>query len=195
MTEITRVPLQPIAKGALTKLWVGLAALTLIAGGIAWATVPHGVDVEIVQAGSGDTPGEGDVVFANYTGRLADGTVFDEAKGQRVPLQGLFPDGAPLSIGQMIPGMNDALTQVQKGGKYVIEIPAELGYGDEPPAGSNIPAGADLIFDLEVTEIMPQADFEQRVGLFQQMMQMQGAAPHGGGGAPADGMPPLPPQP
>ena len=26
MTEITRVPLQPIAKGALTKLWIGVAA-------------------------------------------------------------------------------------------------------------------------------------------------------------------------
>jgi FKBP-type peptidyl-prolyl cis-trans isomerase FkpA len=191
MTEITRVPLQPIARGALSKLWVGLAALALIAGGLAWATVPHGVNVEVVEAGSGDTPDGGDVVFANYTGRLADGTVFDEAKGQRVPLQGLFPDGAPLSIGQMIPGMNDALTQVQKGGKYVIEIPADLGYGDEPPPGSNIPAGADLIFDLEVVEIMPQAEFEQRVGLFQQMMQMQGGAPHGGG----DGVPPLPPQP
>ena len=33
MTEITKVPLQPIAKGALTKLWLGVAAVALAAGG------------------------------------------------------------------------------------------------------------------------------------------------------------------
>ena len=33
MTEITRVPLQPIAKGALGKLWIGVAAVALAAGG------------------------------------------------------------------------------------------------------------------------------------------------------------------
>ena len=40
MTEITRVALQPIAKGALTKVWLGVAAIALAAGGIAWAAMP-----------------------------------------------------------------------------------------------------------------------------------------------------------
>ena len=35
MTEITRVPLQPIAKGSLGKLWLGVAAVALAAGGTA----------------------------------------------------------------------------------------------------------------------------------------------------------------
>jgi hypothetical protein len=35
MTEITRVPLQPIAKGSLSKIWLGVAAIALAAGGIA----------------------------------------------------------------------------------------------------------------------------------------------------------------
>ena len=35
VTEITRVPLQPIAKGALGKLWIGVAAVALAAGEIA----------------------------------------------------------------------------------------------------------------------------------------------------------------
>ena len=30
MTEITRVPLHPIAKGSLTKLWLGIIAVILI---------------------------------------------------------------------------------------------------------------------------------------------------------------------
>ena len=40
MTEITRVPLQPIAKGALTKLWLGVVAAALAAAGVAWAALP-----------------------------------------------------------------------------------------------------------------------------------------------------------
>jgi len=171
MTEITRVPLQPIAKGALPKLWIGLAAVALAGAGIAWATVPHGIEVEVVTPGVGSYPGEGDVVFAKYVGKLADGTVFDEGQSSGVPFPGLFPDGVPLNVGQMIPGMNDALKQVQKGGKYVVEIPADKAYGDAPPPGSNIPKDADLTFELDVVDIMLQADFEQRVSVFREMMQ------------------------
>ena len=49
MSEITRVPLQPIAKGAVTKLWVGIAAVALAASGIALATLPPRVDVETIK--------------------------------------------------------------------------------------------------------------------------------------------------
>ena len=41
MTEITRVPLAPIAKGALTKLWLGVAAAALAAGGIGIGSELH----------------------------------------------------------------------------------------------------------------------------------------------------------
>ncbi len=51
MSEITRVPLQPIARGALGKLWLGLAASVLVAGGVAWATLPSIVKVETVREG------------------------------------------------------------------------------------------------------------------------------------------------
>ncbi|PIW56167.1 MAG: peptidylprolyl isomerase, partial [Sphingomonadales bacterium CG12_big_fil_rev_8_21_14_0_65_65_10] len=34
MTEVTRVPLQPIAKGSLLKLWIGIAIAVLAAAGL-----------------------------------------------------------------------------------------------------------------------------------------------------------------
>ena len=40
MTEVTRVPLQPVAKGSLTKLWIGVIVAALIGVGLAWAAVP-----------------------------------------------------------------------------------------------------------------------------------------------------------
>ncbi len=185
MTEITRVPLQPIAKGALPKLWAGIAAVALAAGGIAWAAMPHGVAVTVVEQGLGTTPSDGDVVFARYTGKLADGTVFDKSEKSRMPIEGMFPDGTPLPVGDMIPGMNEALKQVRKGGTYEIVIPGDKAYGASPPPGAPIPPNAELTFELEVVDIMSKDAFEQRVGMLQQMMQQaqgQNGAP---GGPPA----------
>jgi len=88
MTDITRVPLQPIAKGALTKLWLGVAAVALAAGGIAYATMPASVAVETVKAGTGTAPKLDDVVLVNYTGTLRSGRSLTNAKACRCRWKG-----------------------------------------------------------------------------------------------------------
>ena len=75
MTEITRVPLQPIAKGALGKLWLGLALAVGAAGAVAYAAMPPLVSVKTVQAGTGASPTLEDVAFVSLEGKLKDGTV------------------------------------------------------------------------------------------------------------------------
>ena len=184
MTEITRVPLQPIAKGSLAKLWIAVIVALLVGVGVAWAAVPKGTDVTTLQAGTGPTPGEGDVVFLTYTGKLPDGTVFDQSQPLPIPTQGLFPEGMPFPLeeGAAIPGFLAALEEVQKGGRYVFEIPAKEAYGDAPPPGAPIPPGSDLVFDIEVTEVMTRDDFDRRLAQLQQMMQQ--GAPQGPGGVP-----------
>ncbi|WDA41608.1 FKBP-type peptidyl-prolyl cis-trans isomerase [Erythrobacter sp. BLCC-B19] len=194
MTEITRVPIQPVAKGSLTKLWIGVILAVLVGAGLAWAAVPKGLDIDVIQAGTGPNPKQGEVVFVKYKGILAaDGTVFEDAQTSPFPVPGLFPDGTPflLEEGAMIPGFLQALQQVQKGGKYKIFIPAELGYGATPPPTAGIPANADLEFEIEVVEITTRASVERKIQVLQQTMQQQmgaagGAAPGGAapGGAP-----------
>lgn len=187
MTEITRVPIKPVAKGSLTKLWIGVILAVLVGAGLAWAAVPRGLDVDVIQAGSGPNPQTGQVVFLKYKGTLAaDGTVFEDAQTSPFPVQGLFPDGTPflLEDGAMIPGFYQALQQVQKGGKYSIFIPAELGYGATPPPGAPIPPNADLQFDIEVVDIVSRATVERNIQILQQQMQSQmGAGPGGAPGA------------
>ena len=183
MTEITRVPLQPIAKGALTKLWIGVAAVALAAGGVAWATLPPSVDVETIKAGTGPSPTLEDVVLVKMKGTLANGKVF-QPEGQ----------GA-LEMNGVIPGFTQALAQMQKGGKYKVEIPPELAYGKEdqknPQTGVvEIPANSDLTFEIELMDFKSRAEIEAQRQMMQQLQQqMQGGGVPGAPGPPS-GTPP-----
>ena len=64
----------------------------------------------------------GDVVQVDYTGKLADGTVFDSSAG-REPLE--FTLGA----GQVIPGFEKAVFGMKVGEKKTATIPVEEAYG------------------------------------------------------------------
>ena len=175
MTEITRVPLQPIAKGALTKLWLGIAAAMLAAAGIAWAGMPPHVQVTTLKKGSGTMPTIADVALINYKGTLPDGKVFDQQQRAVLPLEGV------------VPGFTKALEQMQRGGKYKVLIPAALGYGSH--AVGPIPANTDLTFEIELIDFKSRAEIEQQQKMMQQMQQMQ-QGQGGPGGAGPGAMPP-----
>ena len=186
MTEVTRVPLQPIAKGSLTKLWIAVIALILVGAGLAWAAVPKGVKVETLVEGTGPAPEASDVAFVRYVGRLPDGTVFDESQDIPLPVEGIFPEGNPLPLDRMVPGFTEGATQMQKGGKYRLTIPASMGYGEEgrqdQMGNQVIPPNSDLVFEVEMIDFMSAQDFEQKIQALQQAMQMQQnlGGPNGG---------------
>lgn len=196
MAEATRVPLKPISRGSLLMLILGIAIGVALSAGYAWYTVPR-VSVDTVTAGTGDHPKPTDVVFVRYTGKLDDGTVFDKSQDIPLPVQGILPAGTPLPLENMLPGFRDALLKMQKGGKYVAEIPASMAYGATPPQGSPIPANADLTFDIELIDFMPMAQAEAKFQQLQQMMmqQQQQAQPAAPGGTPAPAPAPAAPQP
>ena len=85
----------------------------------------------------------GDTVRINYTGRLSDGTEFDSSEG-RAPLE--FTLGA----GEVIAGLEDHVTGMEKGAKSTVTIPPEQAYGPRREEAirtldrSTVPAGIDL---------------------------------------------------
>lgn len=187
MTEITRVPLQPIARGSLAKLWLGLIAAVLLGAGIAWAAVPAGVEVETLAEGTGPSPAASDVVFVKYVGKLADGTEFDRSRELPFPTNGLLPEGMPMQLSGVVPGFAEGVQKMQKGGKYRLRIPAKLAYGATPPPGAPIPPNADLVFEVELVDFMSEAEAQQRFQMLQQMLQQQQGGPGPQrGAAPAD---------
>ncbi len=171
MTEITRVPLQPIGKGILSKLWIGIAIAVLLAAGAAWATRYQGLEVTTLSEGTGGSPTMEDVVNVNYEGRLANGTVFDSAEGAIFPVSGV------------VPGFGQALQQMKRGGRYEVFIPSDQAYGAQG-AGDRIPPNADLTFTVELIDFRSEAELR---AIQQQMQQMglggmappQGAVPAG----------------
>jgi FKBP-type peptidyl-prolyl cis-trans isomerase FkpA len=186
MAEVTRVPLQPVSRQSIVMLFVGIFIGLAIAGAVAWWVQPKGVSVQTVTAGSGDNPQPDDVVFVHYTGKLADGTVFDESQDLALPIEGILPAGTPLPLEGMVPGFREALVQMQRGGKYVVEIPAEKAYGEtgrmNPQTGEGVPPNADLTFEIELVDFMPMAEAEERFQRLQQMMMQQQMEQQGGEG-------------
>ena len=150
MSTITAVPLQPVKRGSVAKLWLGIALLVAAALLLAWAGAGRmvGVTVTTVAPGRGPIIGVNDGVIIEYTGRLGNGTVFDSTQG-RGP--------APLLVGQVVPGFSSALQRMQSGGRYQIHIPSKLAYGPTQPPGSPIPPNSDLDFDVHVVQVVPNA--------------------------------------
>ena len=187
MTEITRVPLQPIAKGSLAKLWIGIAVIVALAAAIAFAAAPKGVTVDTITAGEGASPQPGDLVFVDYVGTLADGTEFDRSPPMpQLPpeIVAMVPKGAPLEVDGVVPGFSEALQKMQKGGTYRVFIPAEQGYGANVDPNGPIPPNSDLIFEVTLNEFMTLEQAQALSGRIQQVMMqqmgdegMQGMAP------------------
>ena len=137
------------------KLWLALLLLVAAGIGLAWLgagslrgeTTASGLNFRTVQAGTGPFIQPVDGVMVEYQGRLKDGTVFDES-GARGP--------QPMIAGQTIPGFSEALSKMQQGGRYRVQIPANLAYGAEPPPGS-VPPNSDLEFDVHIVQVVPNA--------------------------------------
>jgi len=165
MTEITRVPIQRIAQGSLTRLWLGVIVAIVLGAGVAWSTLPASVQVTEIRAGAGTSPDLEDIVFVRYVGKLPDGEEFERSPDAPAPVPNVFPEGVPLPLEGMIPGFRDGLAQMQKGGKYELFIPADLAYGDAPPAGSGIAPGTDLTFEVELIDFMTEAEVERLLGV------------------------------
>lgn len=103
-----------------------------------------GLQIEMITEGTGKSPKATDTVKVHYTGKLIDGTVFDSSVQRNQPID--FP------LNQVIPGWTEGLQHLKVGGKAILTIPPELGYGDHG-AGNVIPPKATLVFEVELLDV------------------------------------------
>jgi len=109
-------------------------------------TTKSGLRYIVLAEGKGDAPAEGARIAAHYTGTLTDGKKFDSSRDRNEPIR--FEVGK----GFVIPGWDEALSQMKKGERRILIIPHKLGYGERGAGGGVIPPFATLIFDVELVD-------------------------------------------
>jgi len=200
--SVTAVPILPIKKGSIPKLWIGVVLAVLVGVALAWlgtnqavrdgatdaeflaanvedsdvTVTESGEQYKVIKPGDGASPKSGDLVRIKYTGMLRDGTEFDTSVGQP-------EDAVAFPVDGVVPGFSEALKLMQKGGEYRIWIPSDLAYGPVSP-GPEVPADSMLIFDVTLLDFRSKEEVEA--------MQKQLEAMQQGAGGEMPQMPPMP---
>lgn len=107
-------------------------------------TLPSGLAYEIVKEGTGASPSATDKVKVHYEGKLLDGSVFDSSIKRGQPVE--------FALNEVIPGWTEGVQKIKKGGKAILHVPYQLGYGEQGNQG--IPPFATLVFEVELLDIV-----------------------------------------
>ncbi len=115
------------------------------AGGVKTTASGLAYKVEASGPATGEPPRLGDQVRVTYVGKLTDGTVFDSSDNAGGPVV--------MTVGQLVPGWNEALQLMRPGDDWTLYVPPSLGYGDE--ANGPIPADSVMVFRLKLLAVVP----------------------------------------
>ncbi len=188
--SVTAVPIRPLARGSLLKLWIGLLVLALAAAALAWVgtagqqvtSTSSGLRYRVIEEGTGPTITPADLVMLRYKLRKEDGTLIQDSD----------ESGQPFVTGTegVFPGFSEGLQLMQAGGRYKLWLPPGLHVQQPMPPGAPFSTEDTLVFEIEVLQIAPG------MAAMQQMMGGAGRPPAGAGpegagpGGGPDGAPP-----
>jgi FKBP-type peptidyl-prolyl cis-trans isomerase len=116
---------------------------------------PSGLNYIIVKEGDGVKPVAGNMVSVHYVGKLLDGKEFDSS--YKNPQSGGKPVDFPIGQGMVIPGWEEGIMNMKKGGKSTFIIPSSLAYGEAGSPGV-IPPNSVLVFDVELVDVKKGPD-------------------------------------
>jgi FKBP-type peptidyl-prolyl cis-trans isomerase len=115
------------------------------------AAPPCGLVVSDVVVGTGAEAVDGSTAAVKYVGAFYEtGEEFDSS-WSRSPDETIE---VPLGAGAVVPGFEQGIVGMKVGGRRMITIPSDLGYGPQgrPPV---IPGDATLVFVMDLVEVTP----------------------------------------
>jgi cyclophilin family peptidyl-prolyl cis-trans isomerase len=131
--------------------------------------LPSGLKYIITSTNNGEKPVQGADVMVSAAGYFTNGKLFwsnwkevakkyemydhrQEDAGGYKPFPSVYSNEA-----RLIQGFREGLQQLKVGDKAILYIPSHLGYGAQAQ-GDVIPANSDLIFEIELVEIVKNSD-------------------------------------
>ena len=129
-----------------------LMALALVTTALAesFTTLPSGLEYKDLKVGSGSEAQLGDIAHIHFVGWV------DENGQQGKEIYNSRQAGEPVSfvIGtdKVMQGWNEGVIGMRAGGKRLLRIPPELGYGDKA-VEDVVPANAYLQFIIELLAV------------------------------------------
>jgi len=129
-----------------------------------------GTYVSITEPGTGAQIDSSDVALVNYTGKTLVDTVFDSNTDPK--FKHVQPFAVDLGAMNVIPGWIDGLKQMKKGSKGMFLIPSSLAYGKNG-SGSKIAPNTNLIFDIEVVDVVSAQQYHMEQKIKQELQRAQ----------------------
>lgn len=108
---------------------------------------PSGLQVQVLEEGSGPVVDAGRTIVVNYYGQTWGGQMFDNSwdRGQTIDF--------PIGVGAVIGGWDKGLVGRNVGDRVLLSIPSEHGYGTRGVPQAGIPGGATLVFVVDVVDV------------------------------------------
>ena len=193
--SVTAVPIRPLKKGSMLKMWIGLGLLALAAAGLAWwataafqpITTASGVGLQTIKPGSGPKITSADVIALHYKLHInsMDAPVYQDSRQAGQPFvtttQGIYP------------GFAEGLQLMRPGGSYVLTLPGGTHEQGPMPPGAPFRPTDKLVFEIDEVQVMPgEAQRYNQMRQMQQLQQMEQMQQMQNGGGQGEA-PPTPP--
>ncbi|MEE6273103.1 FKBP-type peptidyl-prolyl cis-trans isomerase [Georgenia wangjunii] len=108
---------------------------------------PEGLQITVLEPGSGELVNGGDTIVVNYLGQVWEGSVFDNSydRGETIAF--------PIGMGVVIGGWDDGLVGQQIGSRVMLSIPPEHGYGERGVPQAGIKGDDTLVFVIDIVGV------------------------------------------
>ncbi|WP_159798766.1 FKBP-type peptidyl-prolyl cis-trans isomerase [Puerhibacterium puerhi] len=117
-------------------------AITFPEGG-----APSGLQVQVLEEGTGPVVEAGRTIVVNYLGQTWGGHVFDNSYDRGAPID------FPIGVGAVIGGWDKGLVGKNVGSRVLLSIPPEHGYGMRGVPQAGIGGGDTLVFVVDVVGV------------------------------------------
>ncbi|MGB9772177.1 MAG: FKBP-type peptidyl-prolyl cis-trans isomerase [Candidatus Kapaibacteriota bacterium] len=110
-----------------------------------WITTASGLQFRDISEGRGEMPKPKQKVTINFVMKLEDGTIIEDTYKSGVPMSFI------LGNKDAIEGLEEGVATMRVGGKRLLMVPPELGFGGHSYRG--IPPNSKLIIEVELIKV------------------------------------------